>query len=686
MKSGELKYFVSDIETPQEYYLFGGRFLDTGEVVAFHINAWRNDLYAMVRWIEAHPEIWYVGFNFYGFDAQVIQFIIRHHEEWHELSNLEICARIAQFGADTIDDGKYDIQPRVRIDKLSFKICDLFKIHHFDNTQNRASLKWLEIMMDMPNVAEMPIHHSRKNLTQDECQMIYDYWLVDLDATAEFLRVSLGQTELELYKGKNMIQERLDVAERYGFRIVEALNWSDTKMGEQISMYKFCKSKKVKVEEVYEMKKSRKPTRTFTFGKCIPAYVSFQTPEFQQFHNKMKDTKVLMAKVEYPFSYNGTRYTIAKGGLHSIDPRRIIDVPPGFRLVDIDLSSQYPGTLVRRLLYPSHLGPEWCGDTLETMAERIACKKQSKKVTDPAVKAELEGRAEYLKKSLNAGRYGMTGQVDSWQYDPFVMYSCTIGNEFEMLMLIESLELKGIHCISANTDGLTVFYEDHLDATFHEICDEWEKKIMLPIVDGEMQGRLEYTEYVRLVQEHVNCYIATKKGVTKPKVKGRFAHEVFLNKNNMKDITRIQRMAIQNYFNSGMPVEQTVRECKDIFKFVFGYKSGAYEFIATDKAGTSSSLGHLVRCYASCKGVHLSKSKEEDDNSAADEMQVIKGSPVTIYNQHQEKSFDQYDVAYQFYIDGADMIIRGIEASRYTGFRKVKKPLPKPPPEQTSMF
>lgn len=338
MRTSDLRFFVSDIETPREYFLFGGRFVDTGELVAFHINAWRNDLYAMIRWIESYPDIWYVGFNFYGFDSQVIHYILKNYEDWDNLSNLEICHRIAMQGGDVIDDGRYDIQPRIRIDKLSFKVCDLFKVHHFDNEQNRCSLKWLEVMMNMPQVAEMPIHHDRENLTQEECQMIYDYWLVDLDATAEFLSVTLGQTELELYKGKNMLQERLDVAARYGFKVTEALNWSDTKMGEQISMYKFCKRKGIRQEDVYEMKKNRKQTKPFTYGKCIPDYVTFQTREFQNFFKQMKDIRVnLFKKVEYPFHYKGTTYTIAKGGIHSMDPKRVIDVPPGSKLVDIDL-------------------------------------------------------------------------------------------------------------------------------------------------------------------------------------------------------------------------------------------------------------------------------------------------------------------------------------------------------------
>ncbi len=41
---------------------------------------------------------------------------------------------------------------------------DLFKIHHFDNKNRRVSLKRLEFEMDLENIEEMPIHHTKIGL------------------------------------------------------------------------------------------------------------------------------------------------------------------------------------------------------------------------------------------------------------------------------------------------------------------------------------------------------------------------------------------------------------------------------------------------------------------------------------------------------------------------------------------
>lgn len=681
MTTKDLQFFISDIETLEEFFLFGGRNRQTGEVSKFRINQWQNDLYAMVKFIEETKDLWYVGFNWFGFDAQVIEWILKHYESWHDLDNLQIAHLIAQYAQDVIDDGKYDIQPRFREEYLTIKQIDLYRVHHFDNENNRASLKWLEIMMDMPNVAEMPIHHTKRGMTAEDCQLVEDYWINDLDATGTFLDVTLGETELELYRGKNKLQDRLDAIAKYKFPR-KCMNWSDVKIGEQINLMGYCTLKGIKPEDVYDMKKKRKPTRPFTFGQCIPPYVQFKTKEFQSFYDGMKKKRVsLHKKEEFPFSYRGTTYLIAKGGIHSKDPKRILIPGEDFFLRDADVGSQYPNAIVKRRLFPRHLGEEWLVNYNNTIKVRLEAKNASGvKALSEDEKRILKGMAEWLKLALNGGGFGMTNQVDSWQYDPFVQFSCTIGNQFEMLMLIEMMELSGIHCVSANTDGIVCMFPKDLSDRYYELCHEWEA-----IVGNTKMGMLEYTDYDQLIQESVNHYIAVKAG-SKPKVKGRLAHEVPLNKNNTKDITRVQRMAIQEYFSKGIPVLKTLQDCKDIFKFIYGYKSRAYNFVATRKDGTEQDLGHLVRCYASTEGIKLSKSKEEDEGDGVDILRILQGSYITVYNQHIPKPIEDYKINYDFYAEGALQVIRQIEVAKYTGGRKAKKQPPPPPKEQMSMF
>ncbi len=365
-----------------------------------------------------------------------------------------------------------------------------------------------------------------------------------------------------------------------------------------------------------------------------------------------------------------------------MDSARIII--PGLELIlrDADVGSQYPNAIVKRKLFPRHLGEEWLVNFNNTIVERLAAKDETgKEAISADEKRILTGLAEWLKLALNGGGFGMTNQPDSWQYDPFVHFSCTIGNQFEMLMLIESMELNGIHCVSANTDGIVCLLPKEMSDKYYEICHEWEA-----IVGNTKMGKLEYKDYDELIQEHVNSYIAVSKG--KMKLKGRMNYEVPLNKNNMKDITRIQRKAIQEYFSKKIPIETTIRGCENIFMFVFGYKSRDYSFIATNKKGEKDDLGHLVRCYASTEGIKMSKSKEEEEGVTSRRgMKIIKDSWVTVYNQHIPMPISEYQINYDWYISGAQELIRKIEVSKFVGpGKKAKKLPPLPPKEQLSMF
>lgn len=412
MRTSEMTFFPFDIETFLEYFLAGGKVRSTGEIITFRINTWNNDLYKFVKFVEQMKQdtgFYWVGYNSVGFDAQVVEYIVREYQNWHNLSNLEICRLISQKAQDVIDDGRYDIQPRYREFTLSTQNIDLFKVHHFDNENNRCSLKWLEFMMDLPVIDELPIPWNKEDLTQEECDRVEEYWHNDLYATNAFLDITLGNTEHELYKNKNKIQDRLDVMEQYKFPLT-VLNWSDVKIGEQINLHGYCRLKGIKAEEVYELKKKRKPTRPFTFGKCIPEYVKFETPEFNAFYEGMKKEKVLLRKkVEYPFSYKGTKYVIAKGGIHSVDAARILISSEDATYEEYDVSSQYPSAIVKRLLYPSHLGEEWLVNYKYQIVGRLDHKRLSiDKTLSEDQRRIHKGLSEAAKLSLNGGGYPRT--------------------------------------------------------------------------------------------------------------------------------------------------------------------------------------------------------------------------------------------------------------------------------------
>ena len=80
---------IYDIETMQELFLVVC--MVPGKAgKSFQVSRWKNELDNFVRYAEANSSAYWVGYNNLRFDSQVVEWVLRNHEYWHELSNLEI--------------------------------------------------------------------------------------------------------------------------------------------------------------------------------------------------------------------------------------------------------------------------------------------------------------------------------------------------------------------------------------------------------------------------------------------------------------------------------------------------------------------------------------------------------------------------------------------------------------------
>ena len=191
---------IYDIETMQECFIVVCMKPESTPK-SFTVSKWKNQLDSFAKYTEDNKDVYWVGYNNLRFDAQVVEWILRNYEQWHDATGLEICAKIAQKAQDVIHDANYDVFPEYREHELSLKQLDLFKIHHYDNKNRRVSLKRLEFEMDLENIEEMPIHHTKTNMTKDEVFLSLQYCFNDVDATYEFYKITLGDTDHPLYKG-----------------------------------------------------------------------------------------------------------------------------------------------------------------------------------------------------------------------------------------------------------------------------------------------------------------------------------------------------------------------------------------------------------------------------------------------------------------------------------------------------
>lgn len=189
---------------------------------------------------------------------------------------------------------------------------------------------------------------------------------------------------------------------------------------------------------------------------------------------------------------------------------------------------------------------------------------------------KLQNEAESKKTVLN-GCYGKLGSPFSIFFSPNLMIQVTLTGQLAILMLIERLELAGIHVISANTDGIISRVPRDKRALFNAIFFDWE---------CDTGYATEETEYISVHSQSVNSYIALKQGKNgeiDAKLKGPFAPSgpglpgaSGQKKNPNMDVCSD---AVVAYLKAGTPLEDTIRGCTDPRRFVVVRRvaGGAYD-------------------------------------------------------------------------------------------------------------
>ena len=422
---------IYDIETMQECFIVVCMKPEQTPK-SFVVSKWQNQLDSFIKYTEQNVDSYWVGYNNLRFDAQVVEWILRNYEYWHELSGLEICAKIAQKAADVIHDANYDVFPEYREYELSLKQIDLFKIHHYDNKNRRVSLKRLEFEMDLENIEEMPIHHAKTNLTKDEVFLSLQYCFNDVDATYEFYKITLGDTDHPLYKGNDQIQLRRDIEEEFG---IPCLNYSDSKIGDEIIKKYYCQEKGMEVKELPRKGYFRK---SIDIKNCIAGYVQFETEQLQQFLRNIKRLKLgLQDDFKEHIDFYGNVYSFMKGGLHTENKPEIFESDEEYDIIDWDVASYYPAIIINNERYPAHLGKEFLRGYKQMFDKRLELK--------PLAKGDrkIKGIVGALKLAVNSV-YGKSSDMQSWIYDRQLTMFTTITGELSLMMLIEKYEMNGI--------------------------------------------------------------------------------------------------------------------------------------------------------------------------------------------------------------------------------------------------
>lgn len=630
------RVFIFDIETLINCFTYTAKNRDTGEVIQFVIWKHKNQLVELLQHLmEVHGLI---GFNNLGFDYPVLHRIIQNRD-YLMAHDGEFVAQWIYKVAQEIIQTEFSA---VKEDEVLIHQLDLFLIWHYNNKARMTSLKKLQIAMNSHNVMDMPIHHTTWIESQDQVDLILVYNLHDVDKTYDFYLLTLEK--LELRKG---------LLKNYGLKCI---NYSDSKIGEQLMLKLYCQHTGQDEDKVRKMRTRRK---VFKFKECIPHYINYSTPDFNGLLDYLKGIEVdtLKESFKYSFEYQGFTFDLGTGGIHGCIKEGIYDEDENFCIVDADVGSLYPSLAITLGLYPKHLGEEFPSIYENNIVKpRLEAKKNGDKVM-----------ADGYKLSANSV-YGKSNSEFSFLYDPLYTIKTTLAGQLALCMLSEMLmtRIPNITMLQINTDGLTVKMPKSEKRHYWEICQEWEKLTGLG---------LEYVAYSKMVIRDVNNYIAVSKdGKVKRKGTFKFNSEMRKDGEYHKSFSQgVVPIALSEFYLNNKPVEETVKECKDVFEFTKMANSvGKWwtETFEVDENGNEFNVTKQQknnRYLLTNSGVRFRKCVYKPDKETGEDKltntEYEADKLVTILNKYEGQTVEELDINYQYYIDECYKIIHLIDGT-----------------------
>ena len=379
-------------------------------------------------------------------------------------------------------------------------------------------------------------------------------------------------------------------------------------------------------------------------------YVKFQTEEFKKMHDYLRRQVIISTKngFKYTLDYKGMKTDYGLGGIHGARSAGVYEAKQGYTIMTSDVTSFYPNLAIRNGFHPTHLPKEEFCDLYEWFFE------ERKKIpkSDPK---------NYVYKIILNSTYGLTGDENSFLYDPKMTMQITINGQLLLSMLYEMIcqEIPEAVPLMQNTDGFETLMPTSCIEKYHEICDRWCKTTQL---------ELEHDEYSKMIIRDVNNYIAVSKS-GKVKCKGAFEWEDLDKKkvavfHKNKSFLIIPK-AIHAYFTKGISPEDFIASNQNIFDYCAGIKSkGGWYFENREmKNGELITIRQqkIVRYYVSSKGGKLVKCHPDGRL-----IQVESGPwlQTTINEINETTPFDSYSINKSYYLDQIYKEIHQIEKEK----------------------
>lgn len=520
--------YIYDIEVFSDDYIVVFRNPESDHYIVIH-----NDNVKLRAFLE-QPDIIIGGFN------------NKHYDNWILLTMLQggSNVEVKRHNDFIINGGNAWEFPFIQFKKLP---CPTFDLRD-DIADPGISLKAIEGNLKLPIVeSSVPFDIDRK-LTPEELEEVIRYCKYDVDST------------IKLYheRKENYIDAKALISEMYNLPVSEGIGLTNAKLCARILG---AKPKKFNDERDYVI-----PDNIDT--NLIPKVI---LDFFMQIRDKSipdaklfgagKGAKGMTLDIILKTSYGECPVTYAWGGVHGAKPCVTVDETEDRVIINQDVASLYPNSM---------LNFGYCSRAMEDpeayrklVERRLGYKHSGDKL-----------RSNALKLPINT-TYGAMLNAYNDLADRWAGRSVCISNQLAMTMLITMLcrECETIDFVNINTDGIMFTINKSEVELSEKIVAKW-----CEITKFEM----ERDDFKKVIQKDVNNYI----GITpdgKFKTKGGYV-SLYKGGNFKTNSLQIIHKAIVEYLVNGIPPEQTINECTDIFAFqqivkTGGTFEGSYHYI-----------------------------------------------------------------------------------------------------------
>ena len=602
---------LMDIEVYKNYFCIGIRDYVTKELLFYEISEERNDLDLIYNWCKNFKGF-LITFNGIHYDNMVIKYLIKNYNNYKYLEWSNITSDLKYFSDKIIHGDSFDEEiKQIKYLKTNWIDIDLFLYwSKMLRISKKISLKSLGIQLGYHTVQELPYKPDTILKLEDLPKLRYYNYTHDL-----------GILELLTSNMEDEIKLRGNIVKEYG---LHCWSWDAPKIASEALLKDYCKITNKNTKEVRNYK-FEKPT--MLLGKLLNGFnPNFQLPLFQQLWLDVCNSTNSFSK-ELLVNINNTsiRLTYGIGGLHSINENEKYYSDDKMIVVTADFTSLYPNLMLN---YNCIRQPEVSNIYNNVRKERVVAKKTKDKSKDA-----------FLKLILNSTS-GLLDNQHSWLYFPEGAMRLRLIGQLILTKIGEICIINNWQTVSYNTDGIEVLVPKSQLDLFYKITQEEAIKFNL---------NLEYEIYNKIIYKNVNNYLAeTKSG--KLKQKGLFVTKPLLS--NSVDELIIAKALEAYYINNIKPQEFISNPDK--------YNLHIYDYCKSNKIGkdfvvfwNGNIQQQLNRYYFSKNAPYLFKQK----HGVGTMQHVNVGEGVKIFNNYEEKSWEEYNVNYQYYISKTQKII-----------------------------